>query len=216
MGLAYDSQILSCLGLARRLSRSASAQSVGAGIEAWQRADYARPSRSGGRSRKKATPTPPSISARPIASAAACRPTSRRRQTWFERAANKGHIDAQTTLGLLLFENGDRAAGLKWLKAGGRQRGTPRAARLRHRPVQRRRGKAGPHPRLCLCQPRGGAGPGAGSGDARATRPDSPARAAQESARDRHGKGENHAPTEVGAAHDPNRSRRRPLPQSQP
>src|SRR5689334_11550555 len=29
--------------------------------------------------------------------------------TWFGRAAAKGHVDAQTTLGLMLFENGDRA-----------------------------------------------------------------------------------------------------------
>ena len=37
-------------------------------------------------------------------------------QTWFERAAAKGHLDAQTTLGLMLFENGNRVAGLRWLK----------------------------------------------------------------------------------------------------
>ena len=47
-------------------------------------------------------------------------------QTWFERAANKGHIDAQTTLGLMLFENGDRAAGLQWLRQAA-EKGEPRA-----------------------------------------------------------------------------------------
>jgi TPR repeat protein len=36
--------------------------------------------------------------------------------TWFGRAAAKGHVDAQTTLGLMLFENGDRAGGIRWLK----------------------------------------------------------------------------------------------------
>ena len=30
-------------------------------------------------------------------------------QTWLERAAEKGHVDAQTTLGLLLFQNGNQA-----------------------------------------------------------------------------------------------------------
>ena len=37
-------------------------------------------------------------------------------KTWFERAAASGHLDAQTTLGLLLFQNGDQAEGLKWLR----------------------------------------------------------------------------------------------------
>ena len=32
-------------------------------------------------------------------------------QTWLERAARKGHVDAQTTLGLLLFQNGNRVGG---------------------------------------------------------------------------------------------------------
>ena len=47
-------------------------------------------------------------------------------QTWFERAAAKGHLDAQTTLGLMLFENGDRIAGLRWLKQAA-ERGAPQA-----------------------------------------------------------------------------------------
>jgi hypothetical protein len=37
-------------------------------------------------------------------------------QKWFERAGEQGQVDAQTTLGLLLFQNGDQANGLKWLK----------------------------------------------------------------------------------------------------
>src|SRR5207244_12972166 len=45
---------------------------------------------------------------------------------WFQRAAAKGHLDAQTTLGLLLFENGDQAGGLRWLKAAA-EKGEPRA-----------------------------------------------------------------------------------------
>jgi cell division septation protein DedD len=47
-------------------------------------------------------------------------------KTWFERAANQGHVDAQTTLGLLLFQNGDQVAGLKWLKSAA-EKGEPRA-----------------------------------------------------------------------------------------
>jgi len=47
-------------------------------------------------------------------------------QSWFERAADKGHIDAQTTLGLLLFQNGNHTGGLRWLKVASDQ-GEPRA-----------------------------------------------------------------------------------------
>ena len=47
-------------------------------------------------------------------------------QTWLERAASKDHVDAQTTLGLLLFQNGQQADGLKWLKLAA-EKGDPRA-----------------------------------------------------------------------------------------
>jgi hypothetical protein len=47
-------------------------------------------------------------------------------QTWLEQAARKDHVDAQTTLGLLLFQNGNQAEGLKWLKMGS-EKGDPRA-----------------------------------------------------------------------------------------
>jgi len=36
-------------------------------------------------------------------------------QNWLERAARKGHVDAQTTLGLLLFQNGNRVSAMRWL-----------------------------------------------------------------------------------------------------
>lgn len=47
-------------------------------------------------------------------------------QNWFEKAANKGHVDAQATLGLLLFQNGNQPEGLKWLK-GAAEQGDARA-----------------------------------------------------------------------------------------
>ena len=37
-------------------------------------------------------------------------------QNWLEHAARRGHVDAQSTLGLLLFQNGNRVAGMRWLK----------------------------------------------------------------------------------------------------
>lgn len=47
-------------------------------------------------------------------------------QSWLERAARKGHVDAQTTLGLLLFQNGNRVAAMRWLN-GAAEAGEPRA-----------------------------------------------------------------------------------------
>src|SRR5206468_10091116 len=47
-------------------------------------------------------------------------------KTWLERAASSGHLDAQTTLGLLLFQNGEQRDGLKWLEQAAGQ-GEPRA-----------------------------------------------------------------------------------------
>ena len=103
-----------------------SAQSVKAGIDAWQRADYAgaiaiwRPLAEGGDADAQFNLGQAYRLGRgvPLDLAAA--------KVWFERAARSGHLDAQTTLGLLTFQNGDRAAGLKWLKAAADQ-GEPRA-----------------------------------------------------------------------------------------
>jgi len=103
-----------------------SAQSVKSGIEAWQRADYSgavaiwRPlAEKGdadaqfnlGQAYRLGRGVPTNLAAA---------------KTWFERAANQGHIDAETTLGLLLFQNNDQAEGLKWLKRAS-EKGEPRA-----------------------------------------------------------------------------------------
>ncbi len=103
-----------------------SAQSVKAGIEAWQRADYSaavaiwRPLAEGGDADAQFNLGQAYRLGRGVTiNLGAAR-------TWFERAASKGHVDAQTTLGLLLFQNGDQAQGLKWLKQAAEQ-GEPRA-----------------------------------------------------------------------------------------
>ena len=108
------------------LAAPAAAQSVKAGIDAWQRGDY--------------------VSAvaiwRPLAEAGDADASFNMgqayrlgrgvlvdlstAQSWLERAALKGHVDAQTTLGLLLFQNGNQADGLKWLK-GAAEEGDARA-----------------------------------------------------------------------------------------
>jgi TPR repeat protein len=45
---------------------------------------------------------------------------------WLERAAKGGHLDAETTLGLLLFDSGSRDAAMVWLRKAA-ERGEPRA-----------------------------------------------------------------------------------------
>lgn len=92
------------------------AQSVKAGIDAWQKANYSgavaiwRPlAEKGdadaefnlGQAYRLGRGVPTNLAAA---------------KTWFERAAAQGHVDAETTLGLLLFENGDQAEALKLLK----------------------------------------------------------------------------------------------------
>lgn len=91
-------------------------QNVKAGIEAWQKAEYAkaveiwRPLAEGGdadaqfnlgQAYRLGRGIPVNLSAAKI---------------WFERAASQNHTEAETTLGLLLFQSGDQAEGIKYLK----------------------------------------------------------------------------------------------------
>lgn len=108
------------------LGLPAAAQSVRAGVEAWQKGDTAgavaiwRP-----------------LAAKGDADAAFNLGQAYRlgkgvpidlaqAQSWLDRAARKGHIDAQATLGLLLFQNGNRVAAMRWLNAAA-EAGEPRA-----------------------------------------------------------------------------------------
>ena len=108
------------------LSAPGSAQSVRAGIQAWQHADYSqavaiwRPLAEKGDADAAFNLGQAYRLGRGVTTNLAAA------QTWFERAATKGHVDAQTTLGLMLFENGDRVAGLRWLKQAA-EKGEPRA-----------------------------------------------------------------------------------------
>ena len=103
-----------------------SAQSVKAGIEAWQKADYAgavaiwRPLAEKGDSDAAFNLGQAYRLGRGV------RTDLGAAQTWFERAARNGHVDAQTTLGLLLFQNGNQTGGLRWLRQAADQ-GEPRA-----------------------------------------------------------------------------------------
>lgn len=105
---------------------AANAQSVKAGIEAWQRGDYAgadsiwRPLAEAGdpdaafnlgQAYRLGRGVPTNLGAA---------------QSWFERAARKGHVDAEATLGLMLFQNGNQTGGLRWLKEAA-EKGEPRS-----------------------------------------------------------------------------------------
>ena len=108
------------------LSAPAPAQSVKAGIEAWQRADYSgavsiwRPLADAGDADAQFNLGQAYRLGRGVAINLGVA------KVFFERSAESGHLDAATTLGLLLFQNGEQAQGLKWLRQAADQ-GEPRA-----------------------------------------------------------------------------------------
>src|SRR5438045_9738258 len=111
--------------LAAALAAPLSAQSVKAGIEAWQRADYSaavgiwRPLAEGGDADAQFNLGQAYRLGRGVQLDLAAA------KIWFGRAARNGHLDAETTLGLLTFQNGDRAQRLQSLKAAAHP-GAPR------------------------------------------------------------------------------------------
>ena len=122
----HKSALILCVSAAILQAGAAAAQSVSAGIDAWRSGQYAeavriwRPLAEAGdadaqydlgQAYRLGKGVPINLSAA---------------QSWLERAAQKDHIDAQSTLGLLLFDSGDRASGLRWLKTAA-QKGDARA-----------------------------------------------------------------------------------------
>ena len=114
------------MAVAMLLGSPGQAQSVQAGIQAWQNGlhqkavDIWRPLAEAGNADAQFNLGQAYRLGRgvPVNLAAA--------QTWLGRAAAKGHVDAQTTIGLLLFDSGNRADGLRWLRAAA-EKGEPRA-----------------------------------------------------------------------------------------
>lgn len=92
------------------------AQNVKAGIEAWQKADYAqavaiwRPLAENGDADAQFNLGQAYRLGRGVKLDLASA------KTWLERAALQDHVDAQATLGLLLFGSGNQAEGTRWLK----------------------------------------------------------------------------------------------------
>ncbi len=105
-----------CLSAALVLAVPASAQSVRSGIEAWQKGDH---------SAAVAAWTP--LAARGDADAAfnlgqayrlgkGVAIDLGRAYQYLEQAARSGHIDAAATLGILMFQNGNRTGAMRWIK----------------------------------------------------------------------------------------------------
>ena len=120
-------RLLAALAAVFALSPSAvAAQTVRAGIEAWQRSDYAaavaiwRPLAEKGDADAAFNLAQAYRLGRGVAVDLATA------QKWLERAARANHVDAQTTLGLLLFDSGNRDAAMQWLKKAA-ESGEPRA-----------------------------------------------------------------------------------------
>ncbi len=115
------------LGLAiGAMALPAAAQSVRAGIEAWQKGDTAaavaiwRPLAEAGDADAAFNLGQAYRLGRGVVIDLA------QAQNWLERSARKGHVDAQTTLGLLLFQNGNRVSAMRWLTLAA-EAGEPRA-----------------------------------------------------------------------------------------
>jgi len=108
------------------LSAPAAAQSVKAGVEAWQRGDYAgavaiwRPLADAGDADAAFNMGQAYRLGRGVLVDLS------KAQSWLNAAAAEGHVDAQATLGLLLFQNGNQADGLLWLKSAA-EKGDARA-----------------------------------------------------------------------------------------
>ena len=119
-------QLLPFLALSLVIAAPAGAQSVKAGVDAWRSGDAAG-----------AVAIWKPLAAKGNADAAFNLGQAYRlgkgvpinlgeAQRWLEVAARKGHIDAQTTLGLMLFSSGNRAGGIRWLQSAANA-GEPRA-----------------------------------------------------------------------------------------
>jgi hypothetical protein len=104
----------------------ASAQSVKAGIEAWQKGDAAGAVKIWQPLAEKGDADAAFNLGQAYRLGKGVPLDLAQAQGWLEKAARKGHVDAAATLGLLLFQNGNRVSGMRWLN-GAAQAGEPRA-----------------------------------------------------------------------------------------
>jgi len=115
-------------GVAIALGSSASAQAptVKSGIEAWQRGDHASAVAIWRNLAEKGNVDAAFDLGQAYRLGKGVPADSSQAKRWLEVAAKKGHTDAQVSLGLLLFDSGDRTTAMTWLKRAA-EKGEPRA-----------------------------------------------------------------------------------------
>ena len=113
-------------GLSAMAAAPLAAQTVRHGIEAWQRADYAAAVAIWRPLAEKGDADAAFNLGQAYRLGRGVKVDLASAQSWLEKAARANHLDAQTTLGLLLFDSGSRDAALQWLKKAA-ERGEPRA-----------------------------------------------------------------------------------------
>jgi len=117
---------LAALAWLAALSTPLNAQSVSAGADAWAKGDYDTAVDNWWPLAEKGDPDAQFNLGQAFRWGRGVPANLAAAQTWYERAAGQGQMDAQVILGLMLFQNGDHAAGLHWLKAAS-EKGEPRA-----------------------------------------------------------------------------------------
>ena len=104
----------------------AAAPTVKAGVEAWQRGNHAEATAIWRNLAEKGDADAAFNLGQAFRLGRGVPADSAQAKRWFEAAANKGHVDAQVSLGLLLFDSGERAIAMNWLRKAARI-GEPRA-----------------------------------------------------------------------------------------
>lgn len=116
--------ILTALSLA--LAAPAAAQSVSAGVDHWQKGDHAAAIAVWAPLAARGDPDAAFNLGQAYRLGKGVPLDLARAQTYLEAAARKSHVDAATTLGLLLFQNGNRTGAMRWLRQAA-DAGEPRA-----------------------------------------------------------------------------------------
>lgn len=125
-----DIKLLAGISLALALAPPALAgQSVRDGITAWQKQDYTTAVAIWRPLAEKGDPDAAFNLGQALRLGRGAKTDLAAAQQWLERAARAGHLDAQTTLGLVLFDSNDRSGAMRWLKPAA-ERGDPRALLL--------------------------------------------------------------------------------------
>lgn len=105
---------------------AAQTPSVKSGVEAWQRGEHAEAAAIWRNLAEKGDADAAFNLGQAFRLGRGVPADSAQAKRWFERAANQGHVDAQVSLGLLLFDSGDRGAAMSWLRKAA-EKGEPRA-----------------------------------------------------------------------------------------